>query len=49
MQQVAAKFVPHLLKEGQKQSQTNVCYELKEQLEDDLDLLMKVITDDKSW
>lgn len=49
MQQVAAKSVPHLLKEGQKQSQTNVCYELKEQLEDDLDLLMKVITDDKSW
>ena len=49
MKRVAAKMVPRLLTDGQKQSRMDACRELKEQLEVDPDLFSKVITGDESW
>ena len=49
MKRVAAKFVPRLLSEDQKAIRLNVCPELKDQMETDLDILSKIITGDESW
>jgi hypothetical protein len=46
---IAAKFVPRLLTDDQKQHQLEVCMELKEQVRNDPDFLSKVITGDESW
>ena len=49
MKRDAAKFVPHVLTAEQKQSRVDVFHELKEHLEIDPDLFIKVITGDESW
>ena len=49
MKRVAAKFVPHVLTADLKQSRVNACRELKEHLEIDPDLFLKLITGDESW
>jgi hypothetical protein len=49
MKEVAAKFVPHVLRTDQKQSRVDACCDLKEHLEIDPDLLLKVITGDERW
>uniref|UniRef100_A0A8C4Q6F5 Uncharacterized protein n=1 Tax=Eptatretus burgeri TaxID=7764 RepID=A0A8C4Q6F5_EPTBU len=48
MCKVCAKMVPKLLSEDQKQRVT-VCQDIIERLEDDPDLLRRVITSDESW
>jgi len=49
MRRVAAKFVPRLLTQGQKNTRLILCQELKNQIESDPDFLSKVITVDESW
>jgi len=49
MRRVAAKFVPRLLTEDQRQSQLAVCQDLKRELQNDPDFLSRVITGDESW
>ena len=47
MRKVCAKMVPKLLSEDQKQQRVNVCQDIIERLEDDPDLLGRVITGDE--
>jgi hypothetical protein len=47
MRRIAAKLVPRLLTEDQKQHRLEVCMELKE-VRNDPDFLFKVITGDES-
>ena len=49
MRKVYAKMVPKLLTEDQKQQRVTVCQDIIERLEDDPDLLKRVITGDESW
>ena len=49
MRKVCAKMVPKLLFEDQKQQRVTVCQDIIELLEDDPDLLRRVITGDESW
>ena len=49
MRKVCAKMVPKLLSEDQKQQRVTVCKDIIERLEDDPDLLGRVITGDESW
>ena len=49
MRKVCAKMVPKLLSEDQKQQRVTVCQDIIERLEDDPDLLGRVITGDESW
>jgi hypothetical protein len=49
MKSVAAKYMPHMLTADQKQSRVDACRELKEHLEIEPDLFLKVITGDESW
>jgi hypothetical protein len=49
MRPIAAKFVPRLLTDDQKQHRLEVCMELKEQVRSDPDFLSKVVTGDESW
>ena len=49
MRKVCAKMVPKLLSEDQKQQRVTVCQDIIERLEDDPDLLRRVITGDESW
>ena len=49
MRRAAAKFVPHLLTEDQRNSQLTVCQDLKRELENDPNFLSRVITGDESW
>jgi hypothetical protein len=49
MRRIAAKFMPRLLTDDQKQHQLEVCMELKEQVTNDPDFLSKVGTGDESW
>jgi hypothetical protein len=44
-----AKFVPQLLQNEQKHHHLEVCRELQQQLQEDPDLLSKVVTGDESW
>jgi len=48
MRQVAAKFVPRLFTQDQKNTHLTLCQELKNQIESDPNFLSKVITDDES-
>ena len=49
MKWVAAKLVPHLLKEEQTGSRVFVCCDLQEQLKNDPQFLTKVVRGDDSW
>uniref|UniRef100_A0A8C4PW97 Transposase n=1 Tax=Eptatretus burgeri TaxID=7764 RepID=A0A8C4PW97_EPTBU len=49
MRKVYAKMVPKLLPEDQKQQRVTVCQDIIEHLDDDPDLLRRVITSDASW
>jgi len=46
MRRVAAKFVPRLLTQDQKNTRLTLCQELKNQIESDPNFLSKVITGD---
>ena len=48
IRKVCAKMVPKLLSEDQKQQRVIVCQDIIERLEDDPDLLGRVITGDES-
>jgi hypothetical protein len=47
--QIAAKFVPRLLSNDQKQHQLEISTELKEQVSNNPPFLFKIITDVESW
>jgi len=49
MRCVAAKFVPRLLTQDQKNTRLTLCQGLKNQIESDPHFLSKVITGDESW
>ncbi|PNF17937.1 hypothetical protein B7P43_G14737 [Cryptotermes secundus] len=49
MRMIAAKFVPRLLQNEQKQHRLEVCRELQQQLQEDPNFLSKVVTGDESW
>ena len=49
MRRVAAKFVPRLLTQDQKNTRLTLCQELKNQIQSDPNVLSKVITGDESW
>jgi len=49
MKRVSAEFVPRLLTEHQKNNRLNVCYDLREQVGNDPQILSKVVTGDKTW
>jgi len=47
--QFAAKFMPSLLSEAQKENHVNMCQGLQERLETDPEFFSKVITGDEMW
>jgi len=49
MKRVSTKFVPWLLTENQKDNRLNVCYDLREQVGNDPQILSKVETRDETW
>jgi hypothetical protein len=49
MRRIAAKFVPRLMSNDQKEHRVAVCRELKDQARDDPSFISKVITGDESW
>jgi len=49
MKRVSTKFFPWLLTEDQKTNRLNVCYNLREQDENDPQILSKVVTGDETW
>jgi len=49
MKHVSATFVLRLLIEDQKNNRLNVCYDLREQIGNDPQILSKVVTGDKTW
>jgi hypothetical protein len=49
MRWIAAKFMPRLLTDDQKQHRLEVSIELKEQVRNDPDILSRVVTGDGSW
>jgi hypothetical protein len=46
---IAAKFVPRLLTNDQKQRRVNVCLELQEKANEDPTFNSRIITGDESW
>jgi hypothetical protein len=46
---IAAKFVPRLLSNDQKEHCVAVCSEIKEQTENDPNFISTIITGDESW
>jgi len=46
---VSAKFVPRLLRQDQKHSHLNICYNLREQAANNPQILSKVVTGDETW
>ena len=49
MKRVSAKFVPRLLTENKKKNNgLNVCYDLREQVGNDPQILSKVVTGDET-
>jgi len=46
---VSTKFVPRLLTEDQKNNHLNVCYDLREKVGNDPQILFKVVTGDETW
>jgi len=49
MKRVSAKIVPRLLKGDQKNNRLNVCYDLREQVGNNPQILSKVVTGDETW
>ena len=49
MHRIAAKFVPRLLTEDQKQNRVDVSQELLDRANDDDNVLKNIITGDKTW
>ena len=49
MKRVSAKFVPWLLTEDKNNNHLNVCYDLREQVGNDSQILSKVVTGDETW
>ena len=49
MKRVSTKFVPQLLTEDQKNNRLNVCYNLREQVGNNPQILSKVVTEDEAW
>ena len=49
MRHAAAKFVPRLLTQDQKNTCLTLCQELKNQIESNQNILSKVITGDEGW
>jgi histone-lysine N-methyltransferase SETMAR len=49
IRRIAAKFVPRLLSNDQKEHRVAVCRELRDQARDDPNFISKVITGDESW
>jgi len=49
MKHVSAKFTPRLLKEDQRNNCLNVCYDLREQVGNDPQILSKFVARDKTW
>jgi len=49
MKRVSAKFVPWLLTEDKKNDSLNVCYDLREQVRNNPQILSKVVTGDETW
>ena len=49
MRKICAKIVPRLLNEGQKERRVQVCQDILEQLETELNLLKRVVTGNESW
>ena len=49
MKKICAKMVLRLLNEGQKERREQVCQDILEQLETELNLLKRVVTGDESW
>ena len=49
MKRVSAKFVPRLLTEDQRNNCLNVCYDLREQVINDPQILSKAVSRDETW
>jgi hypothetical protein len=49
MRRIAAKFVPHLLNNEQRDHRVQVCTELQQAVRHDPNFLSRVITGDESW
>ena len=49
MKTICAKMVPRFLNEGQKQRRVQVCQDILERFETELNLLKRVVTGDESW
>jgi [histone H3]-lysine36 N-dimethyltransferase SETMAR len=49
MKRIAAKWVPRLLNDDQKQKRLDVCRDLQNQIQSDPNFLKKVITGDETW
>ena len=49
IKRLSAKFVPRLLTEDQKNNCLNVCYDLREQVGNNTQILSKVVTGDETW
>ena len=49
MKRVPTKYVPRLLTEDQKNNRLIVCYDLREQVGNDPQILSKVVTGDETW
>jgi len=49
MKRVSAKSVPRLLTEDQKTNRMNVCYDLRDQVGNDPQILSKVVPGDETW
>jgi len=49
MKRVSAKFIPRFLTEDLKNNHSNVCYDLREQVGNDPQILSEVVTGDETW
>ena len=49
MKRASAKFLSRLLIEDKKNNHLNVCYNLREQVGNDPQILSKVVTRDETW
>jgi hypothetical protein len=49
MRRIAAKFVPHLLNNDQRDHRVQMCTELQEAVRHNSNFLSRVITSDESW
>jgi len=49
MKCVSTKFIPRLLTEDKKNNRLNVCYDLREQVGNNPQILSKVVTGDETW